>query len=57
MKTPLALALTLAASCAAQQYTKDGELILPKDYRQWVFLSSGIGMTYTKRDLVSEPRI
>jgi hypothetical protein len=22
------------------------ELLLPKDYRQWVFLSSGLGMTY-----------
>ena len=31
----------------AQQYTKDGELLLPKDYRQWIFLSSGIGMTYS----------
>jgi hypothetical protein len=30
----------------AQQYTKDGALALPKDYREWVFLSSGLGMTY-----------
>src|SRR5260370_16203255 len=28
------------------QYTKDGEMALPKNYREWVFLSSGIGMTY-----------
>lgn len=43
-----------AAVLAAQQnstdarpeYTKDGKLVLPKDYRQWVFLSAGIGMTY-----------
>src|ERR1700719_3162729 len=27
-------------------YTKDGERALPKNYREWVFLSSGIGMTY-----------
>ena len=27
-------------------YTKDGEMALPKNYREWVFLSSGIGMTY-----------
>ena len=39
------MALALAGTGAAQQYTKDGELILPKDYRNWVFLSSGIGMT------------
>ncbi len=22
-------------------------MLLPKDYREWVFLSSGLGMTYT----------
>ena len=32
----------------AQQYTKEGELVLPKDYREWVFLSSGLGMTYNQ---------
>src|SRR5271169_6168732 len=43
----ITLALCLAASAPAQQYTKDGELLMPKDYRQWIFLSSGIGMTYS----------
>src|ERR1019366_3094152 len=47
MKTPIIKALMFAGGCAAQQYTKDGELVLPKDYRNWVFLSSGIGMTYS----------
>jgi hypothetical protein len=28
------------------QYTSDGRLQFPQDYRQWVFLSSGLGMTY-----------
>jgi Cytochrome P460 len=28
------------------QFTADGQLTLPKDYRQWIFLSSGLGMTY-----------
>jgi hypothetical protein len=28
------------------QYTAAGELVRPKDYREWVFLSSGLGMTY-----------
>jgi hypothetical protein len=42
-----ALLLTLAAvSCQAQQYTKDGELVLPKDYRHWDFLSSSVAMNY-----------
>jgi hypothetical protein len=28
-------------------YTSDGEFVFPQDYRTWVFLSSGIGMTYS----------
>jgi Cu/Ag efflux protein CusF len=41
----LAVAL-LAATASAIEYSKDAKMILPKDYREWVFLSSGIGMTY-----------
>jgi hypothetical protein len=45
------LAVLLAVSCATclmaqARYTSSGELILPADYREWVFLSSGLGMTY-----------
>jgi len=38
----------LAGSClmAQPRYTADGQLILPGDYREGVFLSSGLGMTY-----------
>jgi hypothetical protein len=36
--------ITLVA--AGPSYTPAGELIRPADYRQWVFLSSGLGMTY-----------
>jgi Cytochrome P460 len=28
------------------QFTQSGELVLPAGYREWVFLSSGLGMTY-----------
>ena len=43
----VALLLALAAlSVQAQQYTKTGELILPKDYRQWEFVSSSVAMNY-----------
>lgn len=41
----LAVAL-LAATASAIEYSSDAKMILPKDYREWVFLSSGIGMTY-----------
>jgi Cu/Ag efflux protein CusF len=36
----------LAATASAIEYSPDAKMILPKDYRQWVFLSSGIGMSY-----------
>jgi tetratricopeptide (TPR) repeat protein len=30
----------------APQYTTDNQLIRPADYRQWVYVSSGLGMNY-----------
>jgi len=44
-KTALFVALA-ALNLHAQQYTKDGQLIFPKDYRQWDFLSSSVAMNY-----------
>jgi hypothetical protein len=29
------------------QYTTDNHLLRPEDYREWVFLSSGLGMNYS----------
>lgn len=31
---------------AGPEFTTDGQLKFPADYREWVFLSSGLGMTY-----------
>ena len=28
------------------QYTNGTSLVRPTDYREWIFLSSGLGMTY-----------
>jgi hypothetical protein len=28
------------------EYTKDNQLVMPSHYREWIFLSSGLGMTY-----------
>jgi hypothetical protein len=44
---PLLGATLLAGSGASPQYSKAGNLMLP-DYREWVFLSSGLGMTYAQ---------
>jgi hypothetical protein len=41
-----AIALTAQTPVDGPQFTADGQLTLPKDYRQWIFLSSGLGMTY-----------
>jgi Cytochrome P460 len=32
---------------AAPAYTADGKLVFPSDYREWIYLSSGLGMTYS----------
>jgi hypothetical protein len=29
------------------QYNKDGELLRPANYREWIFLSAGLGMNYS----------
>lgn len=37
-------------------YTNDGNLIFPKNYREWIFLSSGVDMSYNpKATLSKEP--
>jgi hypothetical protein len=33
---------------ATPQYTAAGELVRPNDFREWVFVSSGLGMTYNQ---------
>jgi hypothetical protein len=35
-----------AQSPTAPQFTGDNKLVRPKDYREWIYLSSGLGMNY-----------
>jgi len=42
----LAWYLSAAPNQDGPLYTKDGKMILPKDYREWTFVTSGLGMTY-----------
>jgi Cytochrome P460 len=44
---------TVAAHAPA--YTADGKLVLPANYRQWVFLSAGLGMSYSQKAPGGEP--
>ena len=53
MKAHVAAALFLSMSILvvvanALEYGAQGTMVLPKDYREWVFLSSGVGMSYTE---------
>ena len=46
----LALGLISAtpdAPSSTPQYTKDNQLLRPDSYREWIFLSSGLGMSYS----------
>jgi hypothetical protein len=43
----------VATSNAGPTYTADGMLIAPSDYREWVYLSSGLGMSYNPKALAS----
>ena len=40
------LAMAAQTSSDAPQFMSDSQLVLPKDYREWVYLSSGLGMNY-----------
>jgi hypothetical protein len=40
------LSCTLYAASPGPQFTADNQLIRPDDYREWVFLSAGLGMSY-----------
>ena len=48
-------AALLAQPASAPRYTKDGKLALPPDYREWIFLSSGLGMTYPNENAPQNP--
>jgi len=52
----LVLACTLYGASPGPRFTASGELVRPEDYREWIFLSSGLGMTYGPNAAEGEPR-
>lgn len=38
-----------AAFAAAPAYTTSGEMLPPANYREWIYITSGIGMSYTPK--------
>lgn len=39
----------------AVRYASNGDLLKPADFREWVFLSAGLGMTYTEPGATPNP--
>ena len=56
---PVAAVVLLAADSPSNspQFTKDNQLLRPANYRDWVFLSSGLGMNYGAPTAVGLPRV
>jgi hypothetical protein len=60
VRSPLVVALIFAAAALAQtapKFTTDGKLEFPADYREWIYLSSGLGMTYSLSPQVDRSKI
>lgn len=43
------VAATVVAPADGPQFSADGKLVRPTNYRRWVFLSSGYGMSYSQK--------
>ena len=48
LATTLVLLTGASEPASGPRYTPAGELILPTDYREWVYLSSGLDMSYSE---------
>jgi hypothetical protein len=55
MKTITFLLLAGLALAADPEFTPDGKLVKPKNYREWIYLSSGLGMTYSDAGATPNP--
>jgi hypothetical protein len=40
---------TPAGATSVPQFTADGKLVRPEGYRRWVYVSSGLGMSYSQK--------
>lgn len=54
MKKLIVVVLLAAGARVAQHYSGGRELVLP-DYRKWVYLGSGVGMSYTETSRENPP--
>jgi hypothetical protein len=51
----LSLLLAFSKDQGRLRFTTKGEMIFPADYREWVWLSSGLGMSYTAASQANNP--
>ncbi len=52
--TPAASNPEAGSASQTPSYTADGKLMFPSNYRQWVFLSSGIDMSYFRNGMAMD---
>jgi cytochrome P460 len=50
------LAALAAAAGDGPQFTAGGELVRPDNYREWIYLSSGLGMSYSPSKGEASPK-
>ncbi len=55
MKTLTFVLMAVLAAGADPEFTADGKLVKPKNYREWIYLSSGLGMTYSDAGATPNP--
>ena len=48
MKFLLCLCVAAVGLSAGPEYTSDGQLQRPKDFREWTYVTSGLGMSYSE---------
>ena len=53
-QTAAALPARGDSAVLAASYTEDGKLRMPADYREWIFLSSGLDMSYSESPSVAD---
>jgi tetratricopeptide (TPR) repeat protein len=49
MKSGILVLMASALMAQGPEFTSDGKLAFPTNYREWIYLSSGLGMTYGAR--------
>ena len=55
MKTITFFLLAALAVAADPEFTADGKLVKPENYREWIYLSSGLGMNYAEPGAAENP--